>query len=125
MNIFILVDGSDHEEYAQSFVSSIGQWIKEGQGNVRLVNEKQAAAADAKPWELPPWELGITFATQKKAKLKKPLEFLYELAGKLELDYVVGTQDEETDQRVNVCYFGFEEGAPAPHEIASYLGLTR
>jgi len=125
MNIYILVDGSDHNEYAQALAEAIQLWIKEGQGNVQLINEKGSLAADAKQWELPSWDLGIGFATSKKAKLKKPLEFLHALAETLQLDFVVGIQDEDTGQRENICYFGFEEGAPAPYEVASYLGLTK
>ncbi len=125
MNIYILVDGCDHEEYAQAFIEAIQQWIKEGQRNVQLIDAKGELAMDAKPWELPSWDLGIGFATSKKAKLKKPLEFLHALAETLQLDFVVGIQGEDTGQRENVCYFGFEEGAPAPYEVASYLGLTK
>ncbi len=125
MNIYILVDGSDHEEYAQAFTEAVCRWIKEGQSNVQLLDMKQLPDASAKPWELPHWDLGITFATSKKAKLKRPLEFLNALAEKLELDFVIGSENIDTGERENICYFGFEEGSPAPHEVASYLGLTR
>lgn len=125
MNIYILVDGSDHDDYADEFISAVELWIKNGQGNVCLLNHKQPLASDAKTYSLPPWELGITFSTNKKAKLKGPLTFLYGLAETLELDYVVGTQLEEGGSRQDICYFGFDEGRPELSEMASYLGFNR
>jgi len=125
MKIFVMVDGSDHEEHADALSAAVKQWIKSGQGNVELINRKHEPASDAGPYDLPQWDLGITFDTNKKAKLKKPLAFLYTLAEELELDFVVGKQDTADSTPENVCYFGYEEGPPEPAEVASYLGLKR
>ena len=118
MKIYLLVDGVDHALYADAFCQEIAQWIKAGQGNVTLVNSAETGERCHSEWDL-----GITFSTSKRAKLKGPFDFVYQIGSDLELDFLVAK--EEDGELEEICYFGYEEGAPQLDEIAVYLGLSR
>ena len=68
-------------------------------------------------------KFGVTITIDKKLQLKQPLNFLYGIAKKYKIDFVIGIVCGDTGKMEDVCYFGHEEGRPDMYEIAMYLGL--
>lgn len=123
MKIYLYIDGADLNEIGAPVAEAISDWLANTGSKAQLVNRGPEDGANQT--RVGDWDLGLTIETGKKADLKAPLAFLYELARQQECDFVVGIYDAQTGQPENVCYFGHEEGRPDLFEIASYLGLKR
>ena len=115
MNLYILLDDEAPQEVADKLMTAINAWLEETEIAAQPVDVRDGEGAD--------WLLGIQLEIKRKAGLKRPLEFLYQQAEKMEREFVIGLYDKETGDRENVCYFGYEEGRPDPDEVALYLGL--
>lgn len=113
MNLYIYSVGDEIEEAAEPVADAIHEWLAANE-NIRatLVNQKQDQDL----------LLGIDLEVNNKRHLKGPLKFLYSLANSHKLDFVIGIQQDSGD-REDVCYFGFEEGRPDELEVANYLDL--
>jgi len=122
MKIYLYLESDETEEVAEPIISAIGEWLKEGHSSAQLVNANIDKGADGTRSD---WDIGLSIETNKKATFAKPLNFLYELAKTLKQEFVVGIHDETNGRYENVCYFGYEEGKPDLHEMASYLGLPK
>ena len=126
MKIYFYIDSTDLDDIAEPVAQAISDWLASTQqGKAQLVNRRPEDEDDAGQARVGEWDLGLLLETGKKADLKAPLAFLYDLARQHECDFVVGIFDQQTGQPENVCYFGHEEGRPELYEIASYLGLKR
>ncbi len=68
-------------------------------------------------------DVGLYIEVKRRAELKTPLNFLYTLAKKHKVEFVVGIIDDKTGEQEDVCFFGHEEGKPDAFEISNYLGL--
>jgi len=122
MKIYLHLESDEIEEVADEVILAISEWLKEGKSSAQLVNANVENGAEGGRTG---WDIGLTIETNKKAILAKPLNFLYELAQAEKQEFVVGIYDESNSSYENVCYFGYEEGKPDLHEVASYLGLLR
>ncbi len=122
MKIYLHLEADEIEEAADATISAISKWLKEGKSSAQLVNTNVESGAERGRTN---WDIGLTIETSKKAILAKPLNFLYELAKAEQQEFVVGIYDESHSSYENVCYFGYEEGKPDLHEVASYLGMLR
>ncbi len=117
------VDEFDEDEQrAETLITAISEWLKEGKSSAQLVNANVKGGAERGRTD---WDIGLTIETRKKTILAKPLNFLYEWAKEEQQEFVVGIYDEANSSYENVCYFGYEEGKPDLHEVASYLGISR
>ncbi len=117
------VDEFDEDEQrAETLIAAISEWLKEGKSSAQLVNANAEEGAEGGRTD---WDIGLAIETNKKMILAKPLNFLYEWAKKEQQEFVVGIYDEAGSSYENVCYFGYEEGKPDLHEVASYLGISR
>lgn len=117
MRLYILLDDESPEEVADKLMKAISGWLEEA--------DLDAQAVDIREGEFDDWQLGIVLETKRTSGLKKPLEFLYKQAKKMEREFVIGFYDKESGEREDVCYFGCEEGRPDVDEVALYLGLSR
>jgi len=113
MHIYFYLAGDDLEQSAEPIAEAIAQWLEGNETTAQLVNQQDDQML-----------VGLTLETGKKAILKEPLNFLYDLAKVHKQEFVVGMLDEQGN-REDVCYFGFEEGRPDINEIGEYLGLKR
>lgn len=128
MKIYLYIDNPDLDELAEPIEQAISAWLDTGEVNtkwVRLVNRSSESEEEANEHRVGDWDLGLVIQTNKKIYLKAPLNFLHNLAKEHEQECVVGRFDDETGEPENVCYFGFEEGRPDIHAIASYIGLEK
>jgi hypothetical protein len=125
MKIYLHLESDEldeNEACAETIIAAISEWLKEGKSSAQLVNANVEEGAEGGRTD---WDIGLTIETSKKPILAKPLNFLYELAKKEQQEFVVGIYDEANSSYENVCYFGYEEGKPDLHEVASYLGISR
>lgn len=115
MQIYCLIDSHDFDEdvspHIETIETAITDWLTESRSSAKLFKDLDAE------------QLGITIDTNKKLTLKKPIDCLNTIAQNHKFDCVVGFV--AGDKREDVCYFGFEEGAPNIGEIANYLGLDK
>ncbi len=125
MKIYLHLEADEldeNEDRAEILITAISEWLKEGKSAAQLVNANVEEGAERGRTD---WDIGLIIETRKKTILAKPLNFLYELAQKEQQEFVVGIYDETHSSYENVCYFGYEEGRPDLHEVASYLGISR
>lgn len=122
MNIYLHLESDEIEEVAAPIIAEICEWLKGGHSAAQLVNARIEEGAEGTRSE---WDIGLTIETNKKMIFAKPLSFLYELAKTHKQEFVVGIYDAAGSTYENICYFGYEEGKPDPHEVASYLGLPK
>ncbi len=122
MKIYLHLEADEIEEVADATISAISKWLKEGKSSAQLVNTNVENGTERGRTN---WDIGLTIETSKKTILAKPLNFLYELAKTEQQEFVVGIYDERHSSYENICYFGYEEGKPDLHEVASYLGMLR
>lgn len=116
MNLYIYMVGDELEELeeiVEPVTTAITDWLAANE-NIRalLVNQQDDGGL----------KLGIDIEVNNKRHLKSPLKFLQGLAKTHKQDFVVGILQDSGD-REDVCYFGFEEGRPDELEIANYLDL--
>lgn len=113
MDLYIYADGEDLEELVEPLSESITTWIGDRTEGLSLVNQRDDDTL----------RLGINITVNEKAKLKKPLIFLYKIAKEHKCDFVIGIFCPDTGSMEDVCYFGHDEGRPDMYEVANYLGL--
>lgn len=123
MKIYLYIDADDLDDIAEPMGRAISDWLTENEGKSRFINRRRGEAPEQE--NVTDWDLGLLIETGRRADLKAPLAFLYDLAKQYECDFVVGFFDATTGRAEKVCYFGNEEGRPDHFEIASYLGLKR
>ena len=113
MDLYIYVDGEELEDIVEPVSLSISDWIGDRTEGLSLVNQQDGDGVT----------LGINITINEKAKLKKPLNFLYKIAKENKCDFVIGIFCPDTGSKEDVCYFGHEEGCPDMFEVANYLEL--
>lgn len=115
MDIYCLIETDDFDTevlpQAEAIETAINAWLVESRSCATLFKDLDR--------EL----LGLRIETNKKATLKKPLDFLNTLTKPFSLNFVVGLF--EQDEREDICYFGVEEGRADIGEIANYLGIEK
>ena len=113
MNLYIYMVGDELEEVIEPVATAMAEWLAANE-NVRATLVNQQGDGDL--------ILGIDIEVNNKRHLKAPLKYLYELAKTHKQDFVIGILQDSGD-REDVCYFGFEEGRPDEFEVANYLNL--
>ncbi|MEZ5524801.1 MAG: hypothetical protein R3E62_07550 [Pseudomonadales bacterium] len=116
MKLYILLDDESPEEVADKLVQAMTKWFVDAELAGEIVDVREGDVED--------WTVGLNLEIGRKAGLRKPLEFLYKQAKKMEREFVIGLYG-KTGNREDICYFGFEEGRPDVDEVALYLGLNR
>lgn len=115
MDIYCLIESDDFETevlpQAEAIETAITAWLLESRSSATLFKDLDQAL------------LGLRIETNKKATLKKPLDFLNSLSKPFSLNFVVGLF--EQDEREDICYFGIDEGRADIGEIANYLGIEQ
>ena len=113
MDLYFYVASDDFEELVEPVSTSLTTWIGDRTEGLSLVNQCEEGV----------FRLGINITINEKAKLKKPLSFLYKVAKEHRCDFVIGIFCPDTGSMEDVCYFGHEEGRPDMYEVANYLEL--
>jgi hypothetical protein len=121
MNIYFYCDHPYLDEVGESLVEPIAAWIKDSNSIAKLVNERPNEDVYDRQNG---WKLGIRLQTSKKMTLKKPVDFLYDLACEAKVDFVIG-EIAENGSEEDICFIAYEEPKLGLDEIATYLGLKR
>jgi len=119
MKIYLYLDNDDAgavRDLAESMVAAMATWLIASRSSAALVDCHEGGRSGR--------DIGLTIDTNRRSTLAKPLDFLYELATAHQQEFVIGIVDEQAVYE-DICYFGFEEGKPDIHEVASYLGLPK
>ena len=120
MKIYIFVDGPEADDSAEPISQEITLWVEQREKKHPLITSVNKNDNDD---ALPTIVLGLELETTNKDDLKEPLNFLYRVAKNHQVEFVVGSIEQNSGKRTPICYFGHEEGRPDLFEIAHYVGL--
>ncbi|MEH6473604.1 MAG: hypothetical protein V7752_20460 [Halopseudomonas sp.] len=126
MDLFIYLDATnieldDFDKVSGPICESISEWVEQNPTGVVLVDQRGTESDGDSLTDLP--ALGIHLTVKRKAQLKAPLSYFYDLAKQHKQEFVLGILDKSTGATEEVCYFGFEEGKPDAFEVSNYVGL--
>ena len=112
-NVYMPAEADELQDIAADLEAEIRPWVAEKDTGAHLLADKDEEGEYRR--------IGINIQVRKRAHLKEPLSFLYELARRHKCDFVLGVYD--GDRQEDICYFGNEEGKPDAFEVANYIGL--
>lgn len=112
-NVYMQAEADDLQDIASDLKVKITAWVGDKDTGSHLLAESDEEGVYQR--------VGINIQVRKRADLKEPLRFLYELARQHKCDFVLGVYD--GDRLEDICYFGNEEGKPDAFEVANYIGL--